>query len=72
MPKKNVRYSSHAIQRKLERGISDDEITQTLNEPDYTLTSIEGRKVAVRKIGTKTIHVVYKEEETHINIITVY
>lgn len=69
---RNLRYSTHAIYRKLERDIKDDEITLTLNDPDYTLTSFEGRKVAVKNMGPKTIHVVYAEEATHINIVTVY
>ncbi len=40
--------------------------------PDYTKTSFEGRKVAIKKFNGKTANVVYVETETHINVITVY
>lgn len=69
---KKIRYSQHALQRKFERDITDDEITKTLDEPDYTLTSIEERKIVVKKIGDRTIRIVYKEEKDYIIIITVY
>lgn len=72
MQKKNIIYTGHSIKRKFERDISDDEVIKTLNEPDYTLSSIEGRKIAMKKINQKTIHVVYKEEKANIIIITVY
>ena len=70
--KKNIWYSPHAISRKLERDITDNDISIVLGEPDYTLSSFDERKIAVKKITSKLIHVVYKEEKTHINIITVY
>lgn len=69
---KNIVYSNHAIQRKLERDITDLEISQTLNEPDYRLTTIDGRSIAVKRIGMKIIHVIYKEEKANIAVITVY
>ncbi len=69
---KNIVYSNHAIQRKLERDITDTEISQTLDEPDYRLTTAEGRSIAVKKIGMKIIRVVYKEEKANIVVITVY
>ncbi len=72
MPKKNIRYTDHAIKRKLERDIKDEEIDQTLASPDYTISSIEERKIAVKQIGPKTLHVVYKEQKENIIIITVY
>ena len=52
--------------------ISDEEINKALTEPDYTLSSIEGRKIAVKKIGNRTVNVVYQDGKTHINVITVY
>jgi len=69
---KNVRFSRHAIQRKLEREISDEEIAETLAAPDYTLTTEEGQKIAVKTLAGRTFRVVFVEEETHIRIVTVY
>jgi hypothetical protein len=71
MPKKNIRYTKHAVQRRLERNITDQQINQTLDNPDYTISD-EGKTVALRKIAEKTIKVVYIEKETYIKIITVY
>lgn len=73
MQKKAIIHTDHSLKRKFERDISDDEIKKTLDEPDYVLSSTEGRKLAVRKIDQKTVHVVYKEEKANIIvIITVY
>ena len=72
MVKKNIIHTNHSMRRKFERDISDDEIAQTLNDPDYTLSSAECRKIAIKRIKDKTIHVVYKEERGNIIIITVY
>ena len=71
MPGKNVRYTKHALQRKLERGITDEQITQVLESPDYTI-SREGRRIASKRLGGRVVKVVFIEEETHIKIITVY
>jgi SOS response regulatory protein OraA/RecX len=71
MLRKNIRYTKHAVQRKLERGITDEQISIALENPDYTVFR-EGRKVAVKRFGQRIIKVVHKEEETHILVITVY
>ncbi len=69
---KNIRYTKHAIMRKAERGITDGEIEILLGKPDYTISSFEGRKIAVKRIDGKQVHVVYKEKISHIIVITVY
>ncbi|MDI6721119.1 MAG: hypothetical protein QMD85_01920 [Candidatus Aenigmarchaeota archaeon] len=56
---KPIRYSMHAIQRRIERDVSENLVEQTVRIPDYTKTSFEGRKV-------------YIEKETHISVITIY
>jgi len=71
MPRRNIRFTKHAIQRRLERDITDQEIKQTLENPDYTF-SHGRRKVAVRRFAERVIRIVYVEEETYIKIITVY
>ena len=69
---KTIRYSNHAVKRIFERDINEKQIEQTIRFPDYTKTSFEGKKVAVKKFDEKTINVVYIEKETHIKIITIY
>ena len=55
----------------MERGITDEEIEQTLENPNYTILH-EGRKVAVKHFKERTLKVIYIEEEKYIKIITVY
>ena len=45
MNEKRIIYTVHAIRRKLERDVSDEDILKTIKEPDYTMTSVEGRKI---------------------------
>ena len=70
MPLKNLRFTRHTVKRKLERNITDGQIQQTLDNPDYTLSHDE-RRFAVKQFAGKTITVVYIEKETFIKIITV-
>ncbi len=70
--RQKIKYTNHVIVRKFERDITDEEVQKTVDDPEYTMTSIEGKKIAVKVIGNRTIHVVYKESKTHINVITVY
>ena len=65
-------FTDHANQRKLERSISDNEIKEALAYPDYTISSFEERKISVKKVGSRTISVVYKSEKDNIIVITVY
>jgi hypothetical protein len=71
MPRKNLRFTNHAVKRKLERNITEEQIQQTLDNPDYTI-SHDGRMVAVKQFSGKIITVVYIEKETFIKIITAY
>mgnify|MGYP001558993220 CR=1 FL=1 len=72
MPHRNIVYTKHAMQRRLERDISDDDIKKAIDEPNYVISSFEGRMIATKKINSRTIQVVYKEEVNKIIIITVY
>ena len=72
MPKKTIIYTDHAKQRMEERDVSIGQVEQIVYEPDYTVSSFERRIVATKKIGDRTINVVYKVEGDNIIIITVY
>ncbi|MBI2971424.1 MAG: DUF4258 domain-containing protein [Candidatus Aenigmarchaeota archaeon] len=69
---KPIRYSSHAIQRRFERDITERQVEETIRSSDYTKTSFDGRKIAVKKFEGRYVSVVYTEKETHIKIITIY
>jgi hypothetical protein len=64
-------YSPHAKKRMIERGISDSDVKETLNFPEYTLT--RGKEIeAYKKIKDKMLKVVYVPLNKFINIITLY
>ena len=72
MTRQRIIYTAHARQRMEERDISTHEVEQTVYEYDYSVTSFEGRRIATKKIGDRTINVVYKAENGNIFIVTVY
>ncbi|MCS4537376.1 MAG: DUF4258 domain-containing protein [Thaumarchaeota archaeon] len=72
MPDKRIRFSSHAEQRRKQRGLSEMQIVETIKRPGYVKKMPDGRKVAVRTISNRTITVVYLEEENVIRVITVF
>jgi len=62
--------TKHAKKRMLERNIKLEEIQEVIEVPDYTVKKnsiIE----AHRKIGNKSLKVVYAKEDNFINVITV-
>lgn len=67
-----IEYSMHAIQRMFERDISEKQVEQTIRNPDYTKTMLDGRKASVKKFNGRTITILYVKKETNIRIITVY
>ncbi len=72
MLKKKIIYTNHATIRKYERDISDNQILDTIENPDYLLTDSTGRKISRKKINGRLINVIYKDKERYIIIITVY
>ena len=72
MQNKKIIYTDHANIRKFERDLSDAEISETINTPDYVIVSVDDRKTATKKIKNRTINVVYKDKIKNIIVITVY
>ena len=64
-------YSSHAIKRMKQRGISELEVEHILEHPFYVKKTIEGLKEAVGTVQNRTVKVVYDETENYIKIVTV-
>ncbi|HLC31106.1 MAG TPA: DUF4258 domain-containing protein [Candidatus Nanoarchaeia archaeon] len=63
-------FTTHAITQMKERGISEDEIIQTIMYPETTL-KIDTVYYVQKKILQGTIEVVYIREN-YIKVITVY
>ena len=61
--------TKHAKQRMLERGISMEEIQETINLPDYTVS--RGNKIeAHKRIKDKILKIIYYKSNKFIKIIT--
>lgn len=66
-----VVFSSHVRQRMLERDINEETVKEILKSPDNIKTSFDERKIASKKIE-KNWHVVFKEEEGKVIVISVF
>ena len=61
--------SYHAKKRLIERGIKMQDVKETVEIPDYTISKAN-KKEAYKKIKDKTLKVVYSEEDKYIKVIT--
>ena len=68
---KSIRFDRHARRRMQWRGISEAEVTQVLNDPDETETSIKGRMNAFKTIGSKYLKVTYRDLSEELLVISV-
>jgi len=66
-----IKLSIHARKRLIEREINMRNVIETIEFPDYTVRCGAERE-AYKKIGAKTVKVVYVEEVNFIKVITVY
>ena len=69
---KPIKFSFHATQRRKQRGISEYQIIEVIERPEYFKTMPDGRKVAVKTVQNRILTVVYREEENFIRVITVF
>jgi len=65
-------FTKHAKDRLIERGISEKQIESVIANPDYAGRAFDNKLVARKKIGTKTVEIVYAVEGNNIIIITCY
>lgn len=63
-------FTEHAKDRMKKRGITEDEIIQTIKNPDNTKKQ-GGNYYAQKNIGRANIEVVY-EKDKYIKVITIY
>lgn len=70
---KELRFTFHAKKRILERHITEEHIIEVLENPDTeTQARLKGCRRAERRLGTRTLGVVYREDRKTIRIITVW
>ncbi|MBI4043180.1 MAG: DUF4258 domain-containing protein [Candidatus Diapherotrites archaeon] len=70
--KKRVIFSAHAIQRMTQRSIRIPQVIEAIDAPDQIRHTHQERKIAVKWVSNRKVHVVYKEESVTIIVITVY
>ena len=63
-------FTRHAKDQMGERGISEDEVVNTIKYPEKTLKTTD-RYLAQKKVSIGTIEVVFTREK-YIKVITVY
>ncbi len=62
--------TNHAKKRLIERKIKIEEVLETIEMPNYTITKGKLREV-FRKINNQTLKVVYSVEDKYINVISI-
>jgi hypothetical protein len=65
----NLIFTNHAKQRMIERNIKMQEVQETINLPDYTISK-EDKTEAYKKIGDKNLKIVYSDKGKFIKVIT--
>ena len=61
--------SHHAKKRLIERGIKMQDVQETIEIPEYTISK-GNKKEAYKKIKDKILKIVYIIEDKYINVIT--
>ena len=68
---KEIVYIDHAEARRKQRGFSTLEIELALNHPEIIKRRKDGRIEVIAIVKTRTIKVVYEEEENYLKIVSV-
>ncbi len=71
MSKMDIYFSRHARRQMKWREIEEDEVKETISNPEKIEDSIKSRKNAFKHIGEKLLKVTFKQEKDKITIITV-
>ena len=66
-----MKLTKHALFRMQQRGIEENDVASTIQNPNEIGKSFGRRKLARKKIGDNTLEVIYIEEEDKV-VITVY
>jgi len=65
-------YTEHATLRMKHRKISETEVEDTIQNPDFSFVTRFGRSAALKKYGSKFLKVIYERSNDKITVITVY
>jgi hypothetical protein len=65
-----MKFSRHARRQMKWRKISEDDIGEVVNNPDYFEYSVQGRINAFKMIQGRLLKITYKAEENEIIVIT--
>ena len=68
---KEIVYIDHAESRRKQRGFTTLEIELALERPEVTKRRNDGRIEIMAKVKTRTVKVVYEEEENYLKIVSV-
>lgn len=66
-----LRYTRHARLRMKERRIAEEDVLLALAEPDELRYGQDGETIVVKKLGRRSIEIVFVETDTGCRIITV-
>ncbi len=66
-----IRFDRHARRRMKWRGISEEEVSVLLEDPDKVEESIRGRINAYKRSGQRNLKVTYKESSGQTLVISV-
>ena len=56
-------YTRHARQRMKQRKVTEEQVQETLTDPDEIEPGDNGGNIAIRRYGWREVHVVYDEPE---------
>jgi SOS response regulatory protein OraA/RecX len=66
-----IEYTIHAIRRIEFRGVTREDVEQTLISPDKKDKGYKNRELAYKKFGERELKVVYATKDEIITVITV-
>ncbi|WP_084825070.1 DUF4258 domain-containing protein [Marinitoga sp. 1197] len=67
----DIEFSLHALQRAEERGISKNDVLETLENPDIIHPGKGNKRISIKTLNSKIIRIVYVEENNKKIVITV-
>ncbi|MGC8939112.1 MAG: DUF4258 domain-containing protein [Candidatus Bathyarchaeia archaeon] len=69
----SVQFSRHALEKMRRRNVKTADVYATIKSPDEVYEDVEhGTVVAMKKINTKSIILVYEMEAEVVKVITLY
>lgn len=65
-----IYFTNHALLKLKQREISQSVVKETINSPNYELSSHSGRIIAYKKFDKRHLKVIYKIENSNVVVIT--